>query len=214
MSADEKPAHGFDDLPDLADGDDRPGLEDDVEYFDEHAEYDDDDDDDDDYPEDATEDDLDYAVAAYREDGEPSAQPLPLECINDLEELIDALRRLPGDGGALGILSILEEFFVVVRVRGKLVQTFLSDVYAANDWPIARDIADFLGIEVPDDDDDDDGPSPVGDFDVLADLGVSELDLRALASDDEESTDELGLVVFDRINLGETARTVVEAEFS
>jgi putative tRNA adenosine deaminase-associated protein len=218
MSADEDSVNDFEDLPDLADGDDRPGVNDDLEYFDEPADGvdvdDEDDEDDDDYPEDATDDDLDFAIAVYREDGEPAAQPLALETANDLEELMDALRRLPGDGGALAAVSIVEDFFVLVRVRGKLVQAFLSDVFAANDWPIARDVCDYLGVDLPDEDDDDDDPSPVGDLNILADLGLSELDLQSIATDIDESTDELALIVLDRIGLGELARTVVEAEFS
>ncbi|WP_028708787.1 tRNA adenosine deaminase-associated protein [Propionicicella superfundia] len=210
MSADEESVSDYEDLPDLADGDDRPGIEDDLEYFDDSQEYDEDED----YPEDATEDDLDFAIAVYREDGEPAAQTLALETANDLEELIDALRRLPGDGGALGAVSIEEEFFVLVRVRGKHVQTFLSDVYAANDWPIARDVCDFLGVDLPDEDEEDEDPSPVGDLNILTDLGLSELDLQTLATDIDESTDELALMALDRIGLGSLARTVVEAEFN
>lgn len=210
MSANEESESEYEDLPDLADGDDRPGIEDDLEFFDDHA---DGDDEDDDYPEDASEEDLDFAIAVYREDGEPAAQPLALETINDLEELFDALRRLPGDGGAVGVVSIMEEFFAIVRVRGKHVQVFLSDVYAAGDWPIARDICDFLGVELPEEDDDDD-PSPVGDLNILADLGLNEFDLQTLSVDVDESTDELALVVLDKINFGQVARTVVEEDFS
>ncbi len=211
MSADDESVSEFEDMPDLADGDDRPGIEDDLEYFEEGSA---DDLDDDDYPEDATDEDLDFAVAVYREDGQPAAQTLTLAAANDLEELIDALRRLPGDGGALGVISIEEEFFVLVRVRGKHVQAFLSDALAAADWPIARDVCDYLGIEFPDDDDDDDDQLPVGDLNLLSDLGLSELDLQSLAVDVDESTDELALLVLDKIGLGSLARSVVEAEFS
>lgn len=209
MSADDRSVSEFDDMPDLADGDDRPGIDDDLEFFDEGSAEDLDDD----YPEDATDEDVDFAIAVYREDGQPTAQTLTLSAANDLEVLIDALRRLPGDGGALGVISIEEEFFVLVRVRGKHVQAFLSDVVAAADWPIARDVCDYLGIEVPDDDEDDE-QTPAGDLNLLSDLGLSELDLQSLAVDVDESTDELALIALDKIGLGNLARSVVEAEFS
>ena len=104
-----------------------------------------DDDDDDDY-DDATPDDIDFAVALYREDGVAVATELTPQMANDLDELIDQLRRLPGDAGALGVVSIAGEFFVLCRVRGRNTQVLLNDSIAANDWPIARDVVDYLGV--------------------------------------------------------------------
>ena len=191
--------HEFD--VELADqGDDRPGIDEvvgsdysalnlndtDDDYDDDDDEDDDEDlddeDDEDDYPEDATEDDIDLVMALYREDGEPAALALDKDLANDLDALIGALRRIPGDAGAMGVVSIDSDFFVIVRVRGRKVEIFLSDVGAALDWPIARDAADFLGVDLPDDDDD---SEPVGDFDLFADAGLSELELEAITSDDE-----------------------------
>ena len=51
------------------------------------------------------------------------------------------------------MVSIAGEFFVLVRVRGRNVQVLLSDAVAANDWPIARDVADFLNEDIPDPED-------------------------------------------------------------
>ena len=206
----------------LADrGDDRPGIDeaDENDYsaldlldpeVDDANESDDDDtdEDDDDYPEDATEDDIDLVAALYREDGQPAATALDLELANDLDGLIDALRRVPGDAGAVGVVSIDSDFFVIVRVRGPKVELFLSDVSAALDWPIARDAADFLGVDLPDDDDD---SEPVGDFDLFADAGLSEMELEAITTDDdadpleslEAIVDKLGFAgVYDKVASG------------
>lgn len=158
--------------------DDEPDEDPDADLGDD----DDDDEDDDDYPEDATEDDIDLVAALYREDGVPAAMALDKELANDLDGLIEVLRRVPGDAGAVGVVSIDSDFFVVVRVRGKKVELLLSDVGAALDWPIARDAADFLGVDLPDDEDD---SEPVGDFDLFADAGLSELELEAITSDEE-----------------------------
>lgn len=94
---------------------------------------------------------------------------------NDFDELITQLRRLPGDAGAVGMVSIDHQFYVIVRVRGRNVQVFLSDATQANDWPIARDVADFLGEDIPDPDDD---PETMGDGDMLADAGLGEFDME------------------------------------
>ncbi len=134
-------------LPNL--GDDRPGLEeleDDLDVDDVVEEEDDDD-----YPEDAAEEDIDLVVALYREDGQPVVLALDAELANDFEGLIAQLRRVPGDGGAIGMVSLATEVFVLVRVRGKHVQVLLSDAGAADDWPIARDVLDYLGIELSED---------------------------------------------------------------
>ena len=145
------------------------------------------DDDDDDY-DDATEEEIDFVVALYREDGEPQAADLPLALANDLDALTAQMRRLPGDAGACAFVSISGEFFVVVRVRGKVVQVLLNDSAASSDWPIARDVVDFLGLDVPDDEDD---SEIVGDLNILADAGVSEFDMEAIAGEYDEDSGDL-----------------------
>lgn len=183
-------------------GDDRPGLDElDDLVVDEVADEDetDDDDDSDDYPEDATEDDIDLIVALYREDGQPVALSLDYELANDLEALTTQLRRMPGDGGAVALVSIASEVFIIVRVRGKHVQAFCSDGVAAADWPLARDVVDMLGLEVPEDDDD---SAPIGDLDILADAGLHDFELEALAEDYDEDSSTLVERIADRIKFG------------
>ncbi|MBE6478841.1 MAG: tRNA adenosine deaminase [Propionibacteriaceae bacterium] len=171
-----------DDYDDLDDEDDDDGEDEDFDPDD-----DEDDDDEDDY-EDATSDEIDFVAALYREDGAPVVMPLPDSCANDLDELIAQLRRLPGDTGATGIVSVNGEFFVICRCRGRQVQVLLSDSLASNDWPLARDVVDFLGLDVPDEDEDSES---VGDLDILADQGVSELDMENILDDLDEDSGEL-----------------------
>lgn len=191
-------------------GDDRPGLDDlepTVELLGDPL--DEDDDEEDDYPEDATEDDIDLVMALYREDGQPVAVAMALELANDLDELIKQLRRIPGDGGAVGLVSIASEFFVIVRVRGKHVQVLLSDELAAADWPIARDVADFLGSELPDDDED---AGPIGDLDILVDVGMPDFELEALCDADDDS-DALLEQVARKLKFGSQYRKTVQVAF-
>ncbi|MCW5952493.1 MAG: tRNA adenosine deaminase-associated protein [Propionibacteriaceae bacterium] len=195
-------------LPNL--GDDRPGLEeldDDLDIDDSDDEGDDDDYDD--YPEDATEDDIDLVLALYREDGQPVVLALEAELANDFDGLITQLRRVPGDGGALGMVSLATEVFVLVRVRGKHVQVLLSDVGAAEDWPIARDVVDYLGIELPEDDDDD--AYPVGDLEMLADSGLHDFELEAIASNYDEDSTALLEQIAERVKFGREFTRAVAA---
>ncbi|HSO68661.1 tRNA adenosine deaminase-associated protein [Tessaracoccus sp. MC1627] len=152
--------------------------------------------------EDATEDDVDLVVALYREDGRAVAVPMDVDLANDLDELITQLGRLPGDSGADGWVSVAGEFFVICRVRGRTVEVLLSDVTAANDWPIARDVVDYLGEEMPDEDDD---PAPLGDLSMYAASGLRAMELEAIATDYDEDSD----VLLGRI----AAKLKVAAEF-
>ena len=193
-----------DDVDDLTDSEELD-LTDDDDFDDDGDDYYSDDDDYDDL-EDASDDEIDFVVALYADDGERTSAPLDLQLANDLDELIMQLRRLPGDAGAVAMVSIDHQFFVIVRVRGRNVQVFLSDGVEANDWPIARDVADFLGEEIPDVDDDAD---PMGDFDLLSDVGLSEFDLEAIADLDEDSDEQLSIVA-RRINFGPIFQRAVE----
>lgn len=177
------------------------GVDDDLE--------DDDDFDDESDLEDAADDEIDFVLAAYREDGQPYVQSLGKDLANDLDELIIQLRRLPGDAGALGFVSLVEEVFVITRVRGQHVQVLLSDAAAAADWPIARDVVDYLGEE-PIDEDEEEG-EPIGDLSIVADLGLSDFDMGAIIDNLDLSSVEMLVEVADKIKLNPQFRKAVEA---
>lgn len=189
---------------------DDPDLEDDDTDDDDDTDEDLDDDEDDDL-EDAGEEDIDLVVGFYREDGEIIVTALSNEAANDLEVLIAQLRRLPGEAGVAGFVSLAQDVFCAIRVRGRKVQVMLSDAAAANDWPIARDVADYL--DLPDTDDDDDDPLAVGDLGLFADMGLSDMDLQSIAEEDEDS-DQLVFQIADRIRIGRPFRKVVDANFN
>lgn len=173
---------------------------------------DEDDDDEDDDLEDAADDEIDFVLAAYREDGQVLVQALNKDLANDLEELIIQLRRLPGDAGALGFVSLVEEVFVLVRVRGQHVQVLLNDAAAAADWPIAHDVADFLDEDIPDSDSDtDDDTEPMGDLNIVADLGMNDFDMSALVDDLDLGSDQMLIEVAEKIKLNPQFRRVAEA---
>ncbi|MDR1386194.1 MAG: tRNA adenosine deaminase [Propionibacteriaceae bacterium] len=175
--------------------DERAGLEDVDDVYEDGAEDLDEDDEDeedlDDELDDATDDDIDFVVALYREDGQATVIPLEADLANDLEELITQLQRLPGDAGAVGLVSLNREVLVAARVRGpRHVQVMTSDIYFADVFPIVRDVVDFLALDLSDDDCPEDGP--VGDLNLFADQGLSEMDLEAMCMEEDElGSDEL-----------------------
>nr|WP_246227718.1 tRNA adenosine deaminase-associated protein [Propioniciclava coleopterorum] len=117
---------------------------------------------------------------------------------NDLDGLIDALRRMPGDAGAVGMVSIEQDVFVITRVRGRVVQLMLSDSIAGQDWPIARDAVDYLGLDVPEDEED---SEPVGDLDLFADAGLPEMEMEAICEESDDAVEALEEVA-EKIGFG------------
>jgi putative tRNA adenosine deaminase-associated protein len=203
LDSDDKDERDAEGAEDAADSDDDLDDDDDDD--------DDDEEDDDEDLEDADDEEIDFVIAAYREDGQPLAQALDKNLANDLEDLIVQLRRLPGDAGALGFVSLVEEVAVLVRVRGQHVQVLLNDGAAANDWPIARDVADYLNADIIDEDDDE--AEPMGDLGIVSDLGVSEFDLESLIDNLDLSSDQVLTEIADKIKIGPEFRRVVEASF-
>jgi putative tRNA adenosine deaminase-associated protein len=136
----------------------------------------------------ASTDAIDFAVAAYREEGEWVVVGLPAEQVGSLEEMLRSLRRFPGESGVLGLVSVDEDFFLLLRVAGARVRLVLSDVTAADEWPIAREVAEELGIDL---DETDDAPEPAGDLGLFADFGLDAMRLAAICDDVDSFPDEL-----------------------
>jgi putative tRNA adenosine deaminase-associated protein len=161
--------------------------------------------------EDAAPDEIDFVLAAYREDGQPMVQALAADLANDLDELIIQLRRLPGDAGAVGFVSLVEDVFAIVRVRGQHVQLLLSDGGAATEWPIARDIADMLAEDIPDPDEEE--AEPMGDLGILSDLGISDFEMGTIIDNLDMSSDQMLTEIADKIKIGPQFRKASEAAF-
>jgi putative tRNA adenosine deaminase-associated protein len=152
---------------------------------------------------------VDFAVVAYREEGEWQVAPLPPRAGTDLEVLVHALRQWPGDAGALGMVSVDEDFFVLARVQGESVRLLLSDITAATEWPLARDVVNRLELPLPDEDED--ALQPAGDMQILADLGFSAMDLAVLCDEEELYPDEMLADIANRIGFASEYRAVLDS---
>src|SRR3954470_21498408 len=108
-------------------------------------------------------DGVDFALAAYREEGVWQVVELVHDVLTDVPALAGALRRFPGDGGAIGMVAIDEDFFVIVRVAGPSVRILPSAITAAEEGNRAGPAVDALGLPRPEDDDD---QGPAGDLDI------------------------------------------------
>jgi putative tRNA adenosine deaminase-associated protein len=142
---------------------------------------------------------VDFVLVAYREEGLWQLQELEAEKAADLDGFAVELRRYPGDGGALGLVSIDEDFFLLVRVLGAEVRLLLSDVTAATDWPLAASVVEHLDLPLPDDEEE---QEPAGDLGIVADLGMGAMDMGALLDDYELYPDEMLGDIASRLGFG------------
>lgn len=153
------------------------------------------------------EDEIDFAVAAHRRDGRWTVAELKPSLGHDLEKLGEALGRFSSEVGVLGIVSVNEDFFVLLRRDGTGLRVVLSDVTAVDESDLASDVADLL--DLPDVDVDDD-PQPGGDLDLLADLGVSAADLTDLCDDDDATLEDLLLDLAEQLGFGEELESALD----
>ncbi len=154
--------------------------------------------------------DGDFCVVVYREDDAWEAEVLPAAVNENLDAIIQTLRQQPSIAGAIGLAAVGDDFFVVVRVIGSQVGVFLSDLTASVDWPLARQVLEFLDIGVPYDEDLDQ-VLPAGDLSILADLGVDEMELCALSGDLDLFPDEVLASLARRIGFGNAFERALDA---
>ena len=151
-------------------------------------------------------DDVDFAIAAFSEDGVWTVQELTRHHLVDVETLGEALRRLPGDSGAVAMVAMDEDFFILVRVAGPTTRVLLSDITAADEWELAGSAVAFLGLPQPEEEDE---QVPAGDLELLSDLGMHPVDLGVLLEDFDLYPDEMLSDIAGRIGFGDLFDDVV-----
>jgi putative tRNA adenosine deaminase-associated protein len=144
----------------------------------------------------------DVAVVVYREDETWDVDLLPPALTEDLTGLIQVLRQQPSIGGTIGLAAVGDDFFVAIRVIGGQASVFLSDLTAAVDWPLARQVLAYLDLAIPDDEDLDQ-VLPAGDLSIFADLGLDEMDLGMIAGDLDLFPDEALAIIARKLGFGQ-----------
>lgn len=142
---------------------------------------------------------VDLAVVAYRDEGVWYLQELRTTALESVDAIGRELRRYPGETGALALISVDEDFVLLIRAQGALIKVLLSDASAATDWELARSAVDHLGLIVDDDDD----QAPAGDLSIVADMGYSAQDMGALLDDFDLYPDEVLSAIAERLGFGD-----------
>jgi putative tRNA adenosine deaminase-associated protein len=151
-----------------------------------------------------------FAIAAFRDADRWRCEPLPPAVLGDLSVLLSALRSQPPEGGPFVVASVDDEFFLVARLDGARISLLLSDLTAAVEYPLARQVLERLGEDPPEDDELDE-VWPIGDLDLFTDLGISEEDMERLLDDLEAYPDEVLETIIERIGLTEPYARATEA---
>ena len=152
----------------------------------------------------------DFAVIVYREEDQWEADALPSAVTADLEDFVQALRRQPSMGGTIGFAGVDDFFFVAVRVLGDDVSMFLSDLTAAVDYPLARQVLETLDIPVSADDEELDQVLPAGDMSIFADLGLDEMELGAISADLDLYPEDAVAHIADRLRFGDAVERALD----
>ena len=151
-----------------------------------------------------------YAVTVERTGGAWRVREFD-DDFSDLSTSITAVRSLRAEGPAFALLNVEEDYLVIVRPGPSQTRVLISDATMAVDDDFAADILDEAGAEIPDIDPDELDNVDAwadGDFDILADLGLSEEQMSILLDDDADPAD-LALAIADELGFGDELDDVV-----
>jgi len=156
-----------------------------------------------------TDDDVDFALAVYREEGRWMVASLPARTATTADHFVAALRQLPGEGGVFGFACIADEFFVVLRTLPGRVRGLISDGACMLDWSLAVEVADL--IELDWDEDEVEEFEPAGDLQVCSDFGLDADELLMICQDDDLLPDEQVRAIAKRMGFGAELTAVLRA---
>ena len=133
-------------------------------------------------------DTIDFAVAAYREEGRWTVVALPARAVVTAEGFVASLRQLPGEGGVFGFVCVADDFFLLAHTVRDGVRMMISDASALLEWSIAREAAELIGLEWEESEVEE--FEAAGDVSLCADFGLDEAELVMICQDEELCPDE------------------------
>lgn len=149
--------------------------------------------------------DIDFALAAWREEGSWSVSSLPARLVCSMETLVAGLRQLPGDGGVYGFVGLNEDCLVIVHQSPAGLRVVLSNAGAVDDWDLAEqalELADAQGEEW-------DEFTAVGDLSLLADLGIDADELADICEDEDLYPDEQIAAIAERAGFAQQVAEIM-----
>jgi putative tRNA adenosine deaminase-associated protein len=131
-----------------------------------------------------------FAAALARTPAGWTAEELDLDGVSDVDEVADRVRDVDGEAQtSLLFVEEDDEYVAILRVDAGAdeLRVFVSDGLAAESYPVAGIFAgavedDLSAVDADDEDSPPPESEPVGDADLLADLGTSRRELIALVT--------------------------------
>ena len=141
----------------------------------------------------------DFGIIAWRDESGWNVSQLTDtdELGSIMDQLISKSRQF---GGAVALLAVAEDFFIVAREIGSEMKMMISDATYALESDLAVDLLEMMDLPFPEEDDE---SQPGGDVDLLTDLGLNEMELEAIASDDQLYPDEAIEAIAKRLGFGD-----------
>jgi len=141
----------------------------------------------------------DFGVIAWRDESRWNVSQLTDtdELGSIMDQLISKSRQF---GGAVALLAVAEDFFIVAREIGSEMKMMISDATYALESDLAVDLLEMMDLPFPEEDDE---SQPGGDVDLLTDLGINEMELEAIAGDDQLYPDEAIEAIAKRLGFGD-----------
>jgi putative tRNA adenosine deaminase-associated protein len=149
-----------------------------------------------------------FAMAVVREDGRWSCSALEVDILDGLTAVSGALQKIRSTGALFALVEVDEELFIIVRPGPAGPALLLSDTVAGLDYDIALDVLDELGAEQPDDQED--AVVPTGDLEILADFGLSGLELELIIGETDLYPDEQLQMIAERCGFAEQFSAVLD----
>lgn len=149
-----------------------------------------------------------FAVAAVRSGSQWTAHELDFDGVGDLDEVADRLRDVADDAEvSLAFVEADDEYLTVLRLDdGEDLRLFCSDAEFADSSKLGgillADVTDGEPVEMDAD--------PVGEADLLADVGVSAEQLLALCAKDGILPSDITAEVATRLGVGDEVEELRE----
>ena len=166
-----------------------------------------------------SEDLVDFAVAAFLEDGRWAVVSLPPHTAESLDALLSALYQQVSEGPTLGLVGLGDEYFVLALLLGQEIRLFLSNQAVRGEDRLAGELVRRAGGDTGGQTGrriDADEEIPFGDQEILAALGVDSFEL-ALTCERLLAEPELSLIdavapLAARIGFGEQFALAIERD--
>ena len=141
----------------------------------------------------------DFGIIAWRDESGWSVSQLT--DTDELGSIMDQLiKKSRQYGGAIALAAISEDFFIVAREIGSEMKMMISDATFGLENDLAVDLLEMMDLPFPEEDDD---SQPGGDIDLLSDLGINEIELEAIAANEDFYPDEAIEAIAKRLGFGD-----------